>query len=333
MTVIELLAAFALIVGGAVGFTNAVEWLGHRLNLTEGAVGALLAAVGTALPESIIPVVALINGGGDEESVQVAIGAIIGAPFVLGTLAMVIVAVSAHVFAGRREQGTTVTGERGAIRRDLGWFLAMFPVAIVLGVLDVPAGVRYAAAAGFVIALRRLRVAHGHGRRGGGGRGRARAAVLRPVEERSAVDAPDLAPVRRLAGARSSAAPSCSSTSSRTSPPRSASPRSSSRSCSRRSPPSSRRRPTASSGSARARIRWRWATSPGAMVFQASVPVSLGLLLTDWQLERQAVVAAAIGVAGGALARWALPRGTVGIAPTAVWAALFTGFVAYAAVS
>ena len=40
MTALEMLAAFVLIVGGAIGFTNAVEWLGQRLNLGEGAVGA-----------------------------------------------------------------------------------------------------------------------------------------------------------------------------------------------------------------------------------------------------------------------------------------------------
>src|SRR6059058_5008982 len=85
VTVVELLAAFVLIVGGAIGFTNAVEWLGHRLDLGQGAVGALLAAVGTALPESVIPVVALLAGGGPED-VQIAIGAIVGAPFLLGTL-------------------------------------------------------------------------------------------------------------------------------------------------------------------------------------------------------------------------------------------------------
>ena len=72
MVALEMLAAFVLIVGGAIGFTNAVEWLGQRLNLGAGAVGALLAAVGTALPESVIPVVALLSGGGDAESVQVA---------------------------------------------------------------------------------------------------------------------------------------------------------------------------------------------------------------------------------------------------------------------
>jgi cation:H+ antiporter len=332
MTGIELLAAFALIVGGAVGFTNAVEWLGHRLGLTEGAVGALLAAVGTALPESVIPIVALINGGGDEESVQVAIGAIVGAPFVLGTLAMLLVAISTHVFAGRREQGTTVTGERGAIRRDLGWFLAMFPAAIVLGVLDVPAAVRYVAAAGFVIAygVYAWHTATAEGEM------EAEDELVPLYFDGSKSDAPStlqitLQFVLSLAAIVGGAelfvnvvediasslgiAPLVLSLV---------------------LAPLATELPEKANS-----VLWvrqgkdslALGNITGAMVFQASVPVSLGLLLTDWELERQAVVAAAIGVAGGALARWALPRGTVGIAPTAVWAALFTGFVAYAAVS
>ena len=66
MVALELLGAFVLIVGGAIGFTNAVEWLGHRIDLGQGAVGALLAAVGTALPESLIPIAALLSGGRHE---------------------------------------------------------------------------------------------------------------------------------------------------------------------------------------------------------------------------------------------------------------------------
>src|SRR5215217_3153554 len=147
VTALELLAAFVLVIGGAVGFTNAVEWLGHRLNLAEGAVGALLAAVGTALPESVIPIVALAGGGGGEEATQIAIGAIIGAPFLLGTLAMLLVVGSAHLFASRREQGARVEAERDDVRRDLRWFLILFPPGIVLGVIGAPDGVRYAAAA------------------------------------------------------------------------------------------------------------------------------------------------------------------------------------------
>ena len=46
-----LLVTFVVILIGAELFTNGIEWAGHRLKLAEGAVGSLLAAVGTALPE------------------------------------------------------------------------------------------------------------------------------------------------------------------------------------------------------------------------------------------------------------------------------------------
>ena len=58
-----LLISFAVILAGALVFTNAVEWLGHRLDIGEGATGSILAAVGTAMPETLIPVVAIISGG------------------------------------------------------------------------------------------------------------------------------------------------------------------------------------------------------------------------------------------------------------------------------
>ena len=147
MVALELLAAFVLIVGGAIGFTNAVEWLGHRLDLGQGAVGALLAAVGTALPESVIPVVALIGGGGGKEAVEIAIGAIIGAPFVLGTLAMLVIAGSALAFRGRREQGAAVETHVSSTRRDLRTFLVFFPLGVLVGALDVPKGVHVGVAA------------------------------------------------------------------------------------------------------------------------------------------------------------------------------------------
>ena len=53
-----LAVAFVVILVGALGFTNAVERLGKQLGIGEGAVGSLLAAVGTAMPETLIPIVA-----------------------------------------------------------------------------------------------------------------------------------------------------------------------------------------------------------------------------------------------------------------------------------
>jgi cation:H+ antiporter len=85
MTIILLVVAFVLILVGAELFTNGVEWLGHLLGLGEGAIGSVLAAVGTALPETMIPLVAFAFGTGSD---AVGVGAILGAPFMLATLAM-----------------------------------------------------------------------------------------------------------------------------------------------------------------------------------------------------------------------------------------------------
>jgi cation:H+ antiporter len=54
MSIIELLLSPAAILGAAVIFTNAVGILGDRLGLGHGAVWSILAAVGTALPETMI---------------------------------------------------------------------------------------------------------------------------------------------------------------------------------------------------------------------------------------------------------------------------------------
>src|SRR5450432_2094424 len=93
MTFLLLAAAFAVILVGADLFTNAVEWFGHLFGLAEGAVGSVLAAVGTALPETMIPLVAIVFGVG-ARSDAVGIGAILGAPFMLATLAMFVTGVT-----------------------------------------------------------------------------------------------------------------------------------------------------------------------------------------------------------------------------------------------
>ena len=68
MEALLLLVSFAVILAGALLFTNAVEWIGHRLQLGEGAVGSLLAAVGTAMPETLISIVALVGGTEGEKT-------------------------------------------------------------------------------------------------------------------------------------------------------------------------------------------------------------------------------------------------------------------------
>jgi len=64
MDILLLLGALIIILVGAELFTNGIEWFGRKLDLAEGAVGSVLAAVGTALPETLIPIVAILFASG-----------------------------------------------------------------------------------------------------------------------------------------------------------------------------------------------------------------------------------------------------------------------------
>ena len=128
--VLLLALSFAIVLAGALLFTNAVEWIGHRLNLGEGAVGSILAAVGTAMPETLIAIVALLSA--TEGSEDVAIGAIVGAPFLLGTLAMGLVGLFAYLYRDRREQGVELNAHKPTLERDLLFFLFLFTLGGLL---------------------------------------------------------------------------------------------------------------------------------------------------------------------------------------------------------
>ena len=67
-------------------FVNAVEWLGQRLNVGKMAVGTILAAFGTALPESVVTLVAVTTGK-DEAAKDIGVGAAMGGPLALATVA------------------------------------------------------------------------------------------------------------------------------------------------------------------------------------------------------------------------------------------------------
>lgn len=140
MSFFLLAVSFAVILAGALLFTNAVEWLGHRLQLGEGAVGSVLAAVGTAMPETLIAIVALI--GAKEGADQVAIGAIVGAPFLLGTLAMGLVGLFAYLYRERREQGLELRAHHETLERDLLFFLTFFALSLALA-WGAPAAIRF----------------------------------------------------------------------------------------------------------------------------------------------------------------------------------------------
>jgi cation:H+ antiporter len=149
--ILILLLSFAIILAGAEMFTNGVEWVGERLKISEAAVGSLLAAVGTALPETLIPAVALLSGPNDHAAHSaVGVGAIIGAPLMLSTLALFVMGVAAIGFRKRRRQIAMIVPPED-VRRDLAFFLPVFLVLIALGMLNPGVVARRAAAAGLIL--------------------------------------------------------------------------------------------------------------------------------------------------------------------------------------
>ena len=129
MAVLVLFGALLVILLGAELFTNGVEWLGRKLNLAEGAVGSVLAAVGTALPETMIPIIAILFATG-ESSHDVGIGAILGAPFMLSTLAMFVTGMGILAFRRRRATGEDMRLNVPTLIHDMRYFGIAYALAI-----------------------------------------------------------------------------------------------------------------------------------------------------------------------------------------------------------
>lgn len=117
-------------------FVNGIEWLGRRLKLGATATGTVLAAFGTALPESAVTFVAVVFGR-DAAHKDIGVGAALGGPLVLATIAYAAVGIA--LFANRRRLGRgarlTVRVDHRRLARDQAWFLALFVVTIALGLV------------------------------------------------------------------------------------------------------------------------------------------------------------------------------------------------------
>jgi len=326
MEFLLLLVSFAVVLTGALLFTNAVEWIGHRLGMGEGAVGSILAAVGTAMPETLIAIVALISA--TEGSEDVAVGAIVGAPFLLATLAMGLVGLFAYSYRERRAQGVRLDAHGPTLERDLLFFLAFFTVAGLLAwgppaALRIPVGLVFLAAY-LVYAARTLRgsgavqeeetlnpllferrperagdpalvlcllqLLVGLGAMVGGAH--LFVEELLKVAEDLGVDALVLALI--LAPLATELPEKVNS--------------------------------------------FFWVREgkdalalgnvSGAMVFQATIPVGIGLLFTDWSLSGNAILSIGLGVAGGAVAYLSLHRaGQFNPPAVLAWFGLYAAFI------
>ena len=128
---IMLLASLSVILLASLAFTNGVELLGARLKLHQGATGSILAAVGTALPETIIPVIAVVVYRADLKAVQVGIGAIAGAPFMLATLAFFVTGAAVLFYSAIGRRPRIMQTDTRVISRDLSFFLCLYGAAVL----------------------------------------------------------------------------------------------------------------------------------------------------------------------------------------------------------
>src|SRR5579859_3155225 len=90
LTVALLLGSAAVIYLACEFFVNGVEWVGRRFAVGDNATGSILAAFGTALPESVVTFVAVVFGASAAEK-DIGVGAAVGGPLVLSTLAYAVV--------------------------------------------------------------------------------------------------------------------------------------------------------------------------------------------------------------------------------------------------
>ncbi len=136
-----LFLTIALLLGSAVViylacefFVNGVEWVGRRFAVGEQATGSILAAFGTALPESVVTFVAVVFGATAAQK-QIGIGAALGGPLVLSTIAYATVGVVLILCRTQLPKTAAIRADFKNLSRDQGWFLAIFAAKIALGVV------------------------------------------------------------------------------------------------------------------------------------------------------------------------------------------------------
>lgn len=325
-----LVFSFAVILAGALLFTNAIEWIGHKLGLGEGAVGSLLAAVGTALPETLIAIVALV---GATKSEDVAIGAIVGAPFLLATLAMGLVGGTAYLYRSKRKQDITLEAHVPTLDRDLAFFMVFFGLALALG-FGAPEGLRYVAGIVFFLAY----VVYVAFTLRGGGETQDEETLNPLIMARgpdAATDPPlAIAVIQVLVGLGAMVggahlfveelvhfaeelgveaivlslilAPLATELPEKV---------------------------NSFFWVREGKDSLALGNITGAMVFQSTIPVGIGLMFTEWELSGNAAISMGLGLAGGLIAFWALRlRDRFELPAVLAWLGLYAAFIVLVAV-
>jgi len=131
--------ALALLLGSAVViylacefFVNGVEWVGHRFGVSRTAVGTVLAAFGTALPESVVTLVAVVFGR-TPDAKDIGVGAALGGPLALSTLAYAVVGAMFLMDRARHRKKIVQEFSTARLAHDQAWFLGVFVFKVTVG--------------------------------------------------------------------------------------------------------------------------------------------------------------------------------------------------------
>jgi len=115
-------------------FVNAIEWVGRKFNVSQCAVGTILAAFGTALPESAITLMAVAFNASVEQK-DIGVGSALGGPLVLGTLSYAVVGLCIIFFRKKRKLGLEIDIDSAKLGRDQLWFISIFIFKVLLGLV------------------------------------------------------------------------------------------------------------------------------------------------------------------------------------------------------
>src|SRR6266404_5877872 len=117
-------------------FVNGVEWVGRKSSVGQKATGTILAAFGTALPESVVTFIAVVFGETAAQK-EIGVGAALGGPLVLATIAYAVVGLTLIVSRKTIPDTEDCCAHLKHLSRDQAWFLGVFAVKIALGLFVI----------------------------------------------------------------------------------------------------------------------------------------------------------------------------------------------------
>ena len=134
ITTLYFIFSLFLILISAELFTNGVEVLGNKYSFSKAVIGSIIAAVGTALPETILPIVAILFLGKGATK-DIGVGAILGAPFMLSTVGFFLVGSSVTALALIKKRKYYIEIELRSVKRDTLFFVMLYSVSVFVPLL------------------------------------------------------------------------------------------------------------------------------------------------------------------------------------------------------